>query len=59
MTSVRNWELCVAEMKKRSGKSQKLFTFLTGADLEKVQRCYCTMTRTKKSTNKTKKHARK
>jgi hypothetical protein len=59
MTSVRNWELCVAEMKKRSGKPQKLFTFLSGPDLEKVQKCYCTMSRAKKSTNNTKKNGSK
>lgn len=59
MTSVRTWKTCVAEMKKRSGKPQKLFTFLSGSDIQKVQKCYCSLTRAKKSMDKTKKNGHK
>ena len=57
--TVRTWEKCVAHVKKTSGKAERPFIFLQGAELEKVQKCYCTMTSVKKTKNKIKKNGNK
>ena len=54
MTSLQLWESCVAEMKKTK-KVQRPFMFIKGADLDKVQKCYCTVSKLKKSKRKVKK----
>ena len=58
MTSVRTWERCVDEIKRRK-KTKSIFTFLSEKDLRNIQTCYCTLKSAKKSTHKTKKNVSK